>query len=147
MITGEIISTELDANKNIIIWIAYAQDGVAVEFYRPIRDANGVVTGSELLIRNERKVWPLYARFENFIGQTPEMVSLWIQRNVEAQIGSIIREIKTKDTLNTEFMAAIDKLKGTVFSSDTAKIPVDLALTGEVNAVVELKDDGTYQVV
>lgn len=138
MITGEIVGVEQtqDAQKNIIIWICFSQGGIEIPFYR----------GAELLLKDGKKVWPLYARWENFLGKTPEMIQKWIQINVEYQIGNIIKEINSKDALNVEFIAAIDKLKGVKFSSDNVTIPVDTICAGVDNAFIELKSDATYTV-
>jgi hypothetical protein len=138
MITGEIVGVEQtqDAQKNIIIWVCFTQDGKEIPFYR----------GAELLLKDKRKVWPLYARWENFIGKTPEMISKWIQNCVEAQIGTIIREINSKTDLNTLFIGAVTKLIGTSFGKESVEIPVDTVCGGVANAVIILKDDKTYTV-
>jgi hypothetical protein len=138
MIYGEIVGVEQtqDAQKNIIIWISFTQDGIEIPFYR----------GADLLVKDRKKVWPLYARFENFLGKTPEMIQKWIQINVEAQIGNIIKEINSKEILNASFITAIDKLKGVKFSADKVSIPVDTICAGENNTTIELKSDGTYLV-
>jgi hypothetical protein len=134
MITGEIIGVEQtqDAQKNIIIWICFSQDGAEIEL------SNRVVDG--------HKVWPLYARFENFLGKSAEMIQEWIRLNVEYQIGNIIKERLCKESLNTEFMVAISKLKGVKFSAEKVSIDVDTTCTGTIDSVIELKADATYQV-
>ncbi len=135
MITGKIISTEEDERKNIVIWICFTQDGKEIPFYR----------GAELLERDGHKVWPLYSRFENFLGKTPAQISEWIRINVEAQAGNIIKE-QSKAGLNADIMTEIGKLAGTEYSADKVGIPIDPGCTGTDTATAELKSDGTYTV-
>jgi hypothetical protein len=134
MITGEIVGVEQtqDAQKNIIIWICFTQDGQEIQL------SSKTVGG--------RKAWPLYARFENFLGKTPEMIQKWIQINVEAQIGNIIKEMNCKEAMNAEMMTAIQKMVGVQFSSAKVAILVDPLCSGTPTATIELSDDGTYQV-
>jgi hypothetical protein len=101
---------------------------------------------SGILTRSGKSVWPLYARWENFIGKSPSMVQEWVRINVECQIGNIIKEITCKGSLNVEMISALTKLVGTTFSTDTVAIPVDTLCAGTVNATVELKADTTYLV-
>jgi len=138
MISGEIIEVEQtrDTQKNIVIWVCFTtDDGSEIPFHQ----------GAELLERDRKKVWPLYARFENFLGKTPEMIQEWVRINVEAQIGIIIREIVCKDILNAEMITAVKKMIGTRFSLDKVFISVDIPVTGVGNAVIELSSDSTYK--
>jgi hypothetical protein len=138
MIYGEIVDVEQtqDAQKNIIIWVCFTQNSVEIPFYK----------GAELQERNGRKVWPLYSRWESFIGKSPEIIQKWIQINVEYQIGNIIKEINCKEALNLEMVNAIKQMVGVQFSSEKVQIPVDTICAGIENAIVELKEDGTYMV-
>jgi hypothetical protein len=138
MVTGKVVCIEQsnDLNKNLIIWVEFTQDKTPIPF----------VSGGSVLTRNGVPVWPLYARYENFIGKDAAAVQKWVQVNVEYQIGNIIREQLTKEILNTESLVALEKMVGQEFSSDTVDIPVDTLASGTNDAVISLKADGSYLV-
>ena len=137
MIEAELISIEYDQRKNIIVWICFKDDGVELPFYR----------GAELLIREGKKVWPLMATYQNFLGKTRPQILQWIKVNVEGQIGNIIKE-KVKDQINSEIEGAdLSQLIGQTISKDFVIIELDLDNDGVTETTVQLNSDGTYQVI
>lgn len=137
MIIAELLGIEEDPRKNLIIWVAFSKDGIDFEFYR----------GSELLIYNNRKAWPLYAMWQNFLSKSPSQRLQWIKINVEDQIGNIIKEIVAKNKLNTEVKTQLVPLIGQTIQKESITVEVDLNNDGMVDAVITLKDDGTYTVI
>jgi len=137
MITAELVSAEeiQDPRKNMVIWVAFKKDGVEIPFYR----------GTELLIRDGKKVWPLYSRFENFLGKTLSQVIAWIKANVEEQIGNIIKE-ESKTLLNNNLMQQLNTLAGTTIQKDFVGFEIDKDNDGVIDSIITLKDDGTFTI-
>lgn len=130
MVIAEIVETEIeDPSKNIIVWVNFKHDGTDVPFYK----------GQELLIRQGKPVWPLYCRYQNFIGKTVVQIGTWIKSNVEFQIGTIIQEILAKPIQTTTIKQKLDTLLiGTTYQKDSVEVQYD-----ETSPIVILKDDGT----
>ena len=137
MVIGKVIAVELanDAQKNLIIWVCYSKDGIEFEFHQ----------GVKLLEKEGHKVWPLYCRYENFIGKTPSQITSWVQKNIEYQAGNIIQHVIVKDQMNTDSLAELLKLIGNEYSTDKVLLPVEVAGTKVDD--VELKDDLTCKLV
>jgi len=136
MITGEVLGIEKDERNNIVIWICFSQDGEDISFWR----------GSELLEYKNRKVWPLVASYQSFIGKAPLKIKEWVEKNMKFQIGTIIKEISCKKTLCDEFVGKLAPLVGVKISSDITDIFTDLENIGTATNIVSLKDDSTYLV-
>ena len=84
------------------------------------------------------------AKWENFIGRTSEEIKAWIRHNVEYQIGNLVKA-KNRKKLNTEFMLAIEAMKGeAIFSKDETVLQVEASPINAEPYTVTLKQDGTY---
>lgn len=135
MIKAEIVGYERDPRDNMIIWVCFSENNIEIPFHQ----------GIEILKYSGHKVWPLVARFQNFIGKTQTQINEWIRINIESQIGNII-QAKNTDKLNKEIEVVFDKLIGTTFQKDTVEIEADFNNDGIFEAVLMLKSDGTYTV-
>lgn len=125
MITGRILRTEesTDGRQNIKIIVEFSEDGKVIV-----------------------PEWILWAQFGNFLGMTAAEITEWIRINIEYQIGNLIKA-RSKTVLNTELMAAIEKLKATVFQTDKVEIPMEPNKVIDTAYKVILNADGTYTVV
>lgn len=139
MITAEIIDVDEDNIKNLVIWVSFKNDGV--EYIWNTVNENHIST---TLIRKGRNVWPLYAGLHNFLGKTEEEKTRWIQLNIEAQIGNLIKE-KVKPAINPEVISNIKGRVGMTFSKDTVDVEIKISDTAEKRTIA-VKDDGTWVV-
>lgn len=123
MITGRILRTEesADGRQNIKIIVEFSEDGKVIV-----------------------PEWTLWAQFRNFIGLTAAEIAEWIRVNVEYQIGNLIQE-RSKTILNSEFIAAIEKLKTKkIFQKDSVMIEREASVVIAEAFTVTLNSDGTY---
>lgn len=134
MITGKIQKTEesKDGNRNIVIYVNFYEDG-------------------KLIVEN----WPLYARFENFLGMDKEQMSKWISVNIELQIGNLIKA-KNQAAINATLMGVIESLTDREYQVDKVNITMsgngfaavvmpEFAITTPYT--VTLSQDGTVSTV
>ena len=122
MITGKILRTEQDARKNIVIVVQFSEDG------------NVIVSE-----------WPLYARFENFLGMDKEQISEWIRINIELQIGNLIKA-KNQTTINETLMGVIETLKEREYQTDKVDVAMEANSVIETAYTVTIAQDGTLTV-
>lgn len=128
-ITAEIIEIQEtpDILKNIIIWVCFKDgDGIEIPFDQ----------GGQPVIIQGKNCWPLYGRYENFLGKTDAQILEWIRVNVEHQIGNIIQAI-AKPVINQSLIGTIlPKLVSTKFSKESVTLDLD-------GIIVTIKPDGT----
>lgn len=122
MITGKILRTEQDARKNIVIVVEFSDD-------------------KKVIVPE----WPLYARFENFLGMTKEQISEWIRINIEYQIGNLIKA-SNQESINQTLMGVIETLKETVYQTDKVDVEMEVSKVIETPYVVTIAQDGTLTV-
>jgi len=130
VITAEIIDVQetTDKMKNIIIWVCFKDEGGnEIPFDQD---------GQPVIIKG-KSCWPLYSRFENFIGKTDIQIEEWVKINIEHQIGNIIQAM-AKPSIN-QFLVSTTLLKivGKTFSKKDVTLDLDgISVTIKPDGVV-----------
>ncbi len=123
MITGEVVGVEKanDTHNNLIVWVCFKDEGIEIPFYN----------GEGLLKFNDIKVWPLYAKYENFMGLTTKERETWVCMNIESQANLIIIN-KLRDDLNTSTIKNLSSLVGIQVEKETASFQNSKPLSPEL---------------
>jgi hypothetical protein len=131
MITAELLGITEDERKNLVLWVAFAKGGVDFSFGQTYKG---------------RPAWRLIATYHNFLTKTLEQRLQWIRINIESQIDLLIREMVSIDTLVSEVKSQLSGFVGQTIQKDTAVFKIDRDNDGVPDAMITLKDDGTYTV-
>ena len=133
MINAEVIDVEEMPDKNIAIWVAFRDNaGQDIPFWN----------GSELLIRNGRKVWLLWCQLQNFLTMTDAEKQTWVDKNIEYQFTNVI-PVCAKAAANADCITDLKRLVvGRTYQKDSVEVSVGINGTGDRTVI--LKDDGTY---